>query len=75
MYKASISGSSGSSTDLIGFSLGARWRINDNWRVGLGLVRNWYNLIDIQDSITDPPSDLKGAGGITSGALDVTYTF
>ena len=61
--------------DLLGFSLGARWEINESWRVGLGFVRNWYELIDIQDSVTEPPSNLKGAGGITSGALDVTYTF
>ncbi len=63
------------SVDQKGFSVGTRWRINDHWRLSLAYVRNWFNLIDIQDSIGTPPANAKGHGANDEFAFDFTYRF
>lgn len=61
--------------DQKGFSVGSRWRINDHWRVSLGYVHNWFNLIDVQDSIGTPPANAKGHGASNEFAFDFQYRF
>jgi len=60
--------------DLIGFSAGARWQATERLKLGLGGIRNWYDLFDIQGSKTDPPTNIKAFGGITGLAFDVSWT-
>jgi len=59
--------------DMKGVSLGLRWQATDTLRLGVAVVRNWYELIEVQRSLTDPPTNAKGYGGNTELALDVTY--
>lgn len=61
--------------DQKGFSVGGRWRINDHWRVSLAYVHNWFNLIDVQDSIGSPPANAKGHGANNEFAFDFQYRF
>ena len=63
------------SRDLIGVSLGARWAINEHWRVGAAFVRNWVEIIDVQDSIGTPPTNAKGMAATSEFGFDVDYTF
>lgn len=48
------------SRDQFGVSVGARWQITDSLRLGLALVRNWIDLVDVQESISTPPTNVKG---------------
>ncbi len=50
------------SRDQLGFSLGARWRINPHHRIGMSVVRNWFDLVDVQTSLSTPPNNIKGHG-------------
>ena len=50
------------SRDQLGVSLGTRWHINDRWFVTLSMVRNWFNLVDVQTSQSLPPTNAKGNG-------------
>lgn len=59
--------------DMKGVSLGARWQVTDSLRLGIAMVRNWYELIQVERSLTDPPTNAKGFGGNTELALDLTY--
>lgn len=59
--------------NLKGVSLGIRWQLTPDFRFGLGMVRNWYDLIDIQVSQGMPPSNVKGHGGNTEFSFDLTY--
>lgn len=61
--------------DQKGFSVGTRWRINDHWRVSLAYVHNWFDLIDVQDSIGTPPANAKGHGTNNEFAFDFQYRF
>ncbi|HNZ04490.1 MAG TPA: outer membrane protein transport protein [Myxococcota bacterium] len=61
--------------DQKGFSVGGRWRINDHWRISLAYVHNWFNLIDVQDSIGTPPANAKGHGANNEFAFDFQYRF
>lgn len=63
------------STDQNGISVGLRWRINDHWRVSLGYVRNWFKLIDVQQSTGKPPTNAKGHGSNNEIAFDFGYRF
>ncbi len=62
-------------TDMVGFSAGARWRVSESLRLGLAVMRNWYTLIHVQNSQTDPPSNAKGHGGNSEIAFEVSYRF
>ncbi len=61
--------------DQKGFSIGGRWRINDHWRISLAYVHNWFDLIEVQDSIGSPPANAKGHGANNEFAFDFQYRF
>jgi len=61
------------SRDQHGVSLGLRWRINPGWQVGLAFVRNWFEMVNVQTSVTNPPSNAKGRGANTEIAFDLTW--
>ena len=44
------------------------------WRVGATYVHYWYNIPTIEDSITNPPSNIRGDGtnNIFSLAVEAT---
>ena len=48
------------SRDQLGVGLGARWKVHQKVRIGLAMVRNWFELADIQDSQSIPPTNVKG---------------
>jgi len=60
-------------TDLKGVSAGLRWQATARLRVGVAMVRNWYDLIDIQVSQATPPANAKGHGGNTEFGFEVSY--
>jgi long-subunit fatty acid transport protein len=59
--------------DRLGIATGLRWQLRPDLRLGLGILRNWFDMMDIQDSITTPPTNAKGHGGITSMTFDVDW--
>jgi long-chain fatty acid transport protein len=63
------------STDQKGISMGLRWQIDDRWRVGIAYVRNWFNFINVQTSISQPPTNVKGHGSNNEFAFDFGYRF
>ena len=63
------------SRDQKGVSLGARWTINEHWRLGAAFVRNWMDLVDVQDSIATPPTNAKAAAANAEFGFDVDYRF
>ncbi len=56
-----------------GISMGARWRALDWLQVGLTYQRTWYELLNIQDSVLNPPSNGKGHGSMHHVALDLAF--
>jgi len=50
------------SRDQRGVGFGSRWQVTDRHRVGLSFVRNWFDLVDVQESTGNPPSNAKGHG-------------
>ncbi|MBM4370930.1 MAG: outer membrane protein transport protein [Deltaproteobacteria bacterium] len=60
--------------DRLGVSMGVRWRINGHVRVGLSFVRQWFQMYDIQNSITTPPTNAKGYGAISQFGADVDWS-
>jgi long-chain fatty acid transport protein len=63
------------SRDQFGISVGTRWQVNDSWRLGLAMVRNWFELADVQDSMSTPPSNAKGHAANFEAAFDIAYGF
>ena len=61
------------SRDQHGVSLGLRWRITPKVRIGLAFVRNWFDLVDVQTSVTNPPSNAKGHGANSELGIDLTW--
>jgi long-chain fatty acid transport protein len=61
------------STDQYGISLGSRWQVSENVRLGLAFVRNWSKLVDVQDSQSVPPSNAKGHGGSYEFGFDLSW--
>lgn len=61
------------STDQCGVSFGARWAINKHVRVGLAFVRNWFKLINVQDSQGTPPTNAKGHGANQEVGFEVEW--
>lgn len=57
------------------FSIGLVWRALPGLQLGVGLSRNWFELVDIQTSRTVPPSNAKGHGGMTLVSLDAAWRF
>lgn len=56
-----------------GISMGARWRALSWLQVGLTYQRTWYELLNIQDSILNPPVNGKGHGSMHHVALDLSF--
>ncbi len=50
------------SRDQRGITGGIRWRVASNHRIGLYGLHNWLNTVDVQESISIPPSNTKGHG-------------
>lgn len=63
------------STNQKGISMGIRWQIDDRWRVGLAYVRNWFDLVNVQESVGKPPTNAKGHGSNNEFAFDFGYRF
>jgi long-subunit fatty acid transport protein len=61
--------------DSMGVALGSRWQIDERWRVGAAFNRIWFALTDVQDSLTTPPTNAKGYGGMLYFAADVACRF
>jgi long-subunit fatty acid transport protein len=55
-----------------GLHTGGRYRIG-RYRVGASYIHYWYAIPTIDDSITSPPSNLRGSGGnnIFTASLEV----
>jgi long-chain fatty acid transport protein len=61
------------STDQKGVSLGIRWQVSENVRIGAAMVRNWFDMIDVQDSQSTPPSNGKGHGANFEFGFDIDW--
>ena len=61
------------SRDQFGISLGTRWQVSESVRLGLAMVRNWFELADVQDSMSTPPSNVKGHAANFEAAFDITW--
>lgn len=61
------------SRDQQGFSLGVRWQVSEKVRLGAAFVRNWFELVDVQDSLGTPPTNAKGHGANSELGLDVSW--
>jgi long-subunit fatty acid transport protein len=57
-----------------GVSLGVRWQVTDDIRLGLAFVHNWFELLNIQDSISSPPTNLKGWGAANEFGFDLLWS-
>lgn len=60
------------SRDQKGVGLGLRWQATEGSRFGIAFVRNWFDLVDVQDNIANPPANAKGYGSNTELGLDYT---
>lgn len=58
------------SRDQRGIGFGARWQATGRHRVGLSFVRNWFDLVDVQESTANPPANAKGHGANFEVGLD-----
>lgn len=56
-----------------GISLGARWQISEDVKLGLAAVRNWFQQVDVQTSVTNPPSNAKGHGAAVELGFDIMW--
>lgn len=61
------------SRDQHGFSLGVRWQVAERVRLGAAFVRNWFDLVDVQDSLGTPPTNAKGHGANSEVGLDLSW--
>jgi long-subunit fatty acid transport protein len=62
-------------TQQYGVGFGARWQVRRDVRVGLAFVRNWFNLLNVQDSQATPPANMKGHGANFEVGMDVDWRF
>ena len=63
------------STNQNGVSLGIRWQCTDDVRLGLAIVRNWFQLVNVQTSTSTPPSNAKGHGANFEVGFDIDWKF
>jgi long-chain fatty acid transport protein len=59
--------------DWLSVSGGLRWQVNDDLRLGLAASRKWYELIEVQDSQTTPPTNIKGYAAMSAVAVEVGW--
>lgn len=57
----------------VGLHSGVRWT-RDRWRLSGTYVHYWYDIPTTTDSITNPPSNVKGEGGNNIFSLSVEAT-
>ncbi len=56
-------------------AVGARWAINKSWRVALTYYLNIFVPRDIDNSKTNPPTNVQGRGFSHSPGLEIAYKF
>ena len=58
--------------DLTGFSVGSRYRVNQDWRVSLTYYHYWYLRDQVDNSILDPPQNIifQGTSDVVSFQLE-----
>ena len=52
---------------------GVRWQSTDHLRLGMSLVRGWFDLANVQNNLTVPPTNIKARGGNLTLGLDILY--
>ena len=62
-------------TKQYGVGLGIRWQCTDEVRLGLAMVRNWFEMLDVQTSVGTPPSNFKGHGSNFEIGFDIDWRF
>jgi long-chain fatty acid transport protein len=62
------------SRDHNGISLGLRWRALSWLAVGATFQRTWFDLLNVQDSVLNPPGNGKGHGSTTQVAVDFSFS-
>jgi long-chain fatty acid transport protein len=60
-------------TKQYGIGLGGRWQVTDKVRLGFAIVRNWFQLLEVQDNVQNPPSNIKGHGSNFEFGFDVDW--
>ena len=60
--------------DRHGVAAGVRWYPTDGLRVGLAGLRNWFKLINNQESRSMPPTNAKGVGSNVAVGFDLSWT-
>jgi long-chain fatty acid transport protein len=60
--------------DRHGLAAGLRWYPVGGLRVGVAALRNWYDLINNQESQSNPPSNAKGIGTNIALGFDLSWT-
>ena len=61
------------SQDQRGISFGVRWRPLKKHRFGFAIVRNWFDLVDVQTSMSTPPANAKGHATNFEFGFDYTW--
>lgn len=54
-------------------SVGIRWQVSRRVRLGAAYMRTWNDAIDIQESTTAPPTNVKGGGDSNFFGIDFEY--
>jgi len=54
---------------------GLRWRIDEHWRIAVAYQCNIYLPIDVQNSETNPPTNVQGSASGHIPAIEIGYTF
>ena len=57
------------------FTWGVRWQIDRHWRISACYLFNIFLERKIDDSETNPPTNIVGSGYSHSPAFDLTYVF
>lgn len=60
--------------DRHGVATGLRWYPSGGLRVGMAVVRNWFEMINNQESKANPPTNAKGVGSNVALGLDLSWT-
>ena len=58
---------------LTSVSMGVRWRAAHWVTVGLTYMRTWADLLVLQDSVLNPPTNGKGHGSMSHVAADLLF--
>lgn len=58
---------------LTSLATGVRWRATNWMQVGVTYMRSWADLLEIQDSVTSPPTNGKGHGGMNHVSAELMF--